>query len=101
MRGHGELLGIFFKLPGGIQHAFDNSANLGSEFFDKLIEFRLATVHRQSFSVDALSLELAAFEAVVFENTDRPSDRAYLVLTIDMIDLDVRPAVGKNSQRVC
>src|SRR6202048_3178214 len=96
---HGKLLCVLVELPRRIQHPLDDSADLGAEILDKLIEVRLAPLRRQLFSIDAFGLELAAFDAVVLENVDGSGDRADFVVATGMTDFDVRPSLGKAGQR--
>ena len=94
-----SCLGILLELSGGIQHLLDDSADLGAEGLDKLIEFRLALLHRLLFGADALGLELAALDAVVLEHVDGASDHADFVVTIGVLNLDIRPSSGEDGQR--
>jgi len=95
---HGKLLRIPLEFPRGIQHPLDNAADLGSKIFDKLIELRLATIHRKLFSAAALRLYLAELEAVVLEDADGPGDSADFVAAICVLNLDVGLAFSENSQ---
>ena len=99
MRRHGKLLGILFELPGRIQHLLDDSADLGAEILDKLIELRFAPFDRQLFGTHAFGLELATLDAVVLENVDGPRDRADFVVAIGVLNFDVRPSLGEDGQR--
>ena len=86
-------------MPGGIQHPLDDSADLGAEILDELIQFRLAPFHRKLFSADAFGLELAALEAVVLEDVDGAGDRADFVVAVGVPDFDVGASLGENGQR--
>ena len=57
-------MSIPLKLTRRIQDLLDNSPNFCTESFDKLIELRLALLHRLLFSGDAFGLELASLDAV-------------------------------------
>ena len=94
-----SCLGILFKLSRRIQHPLDDSADLGAESLDKLIELRLALLRRLLFGADALGLELAALDAVGLEHIDGPGDHADFVVAIGVPNLDIRPSFGQNGKR--
>src|SRR5260370_22325745 len=99
MRRHRKLLCLLFQLPRRIPPPLDDSADLGAEILDELIELRLAPLRRQLFCTDTFGLELAAFDAVVPENVDGSGDRADFVVATGMTDFDVRPSLGEAGQR--
>src|ERR1700722_3013767 len=96
---HGKLLCFLFKLPRGIKHSLDDSADLGAEILDKLIKLCPTLICRKLVVTRAFDLKLPALDAVVFENADGPGDCADFVMPLGVLDVDVRPSLGESGQR--
>src|ERR1700691_2694935 len=82
----GEFVSITLKLTRRIQDLLDNPPDFCTESIDKLIEFRLALLHRLLFSADAFSLKLASLDAVIFKHSNCSSDHPDFVMAIGVLD---------------
>src|ERR1700730_10781803 len=87
MGSQGKLLCILFKLPRRLQHVLDDSADLGTEILDKLIQLRFAAIHRKLFITNAFGLKLATLDAIVLEDADGPGDCADFVVPLGNVEL--------------
>src|ERR1700730_14779439 len=99
MGSQGKLLCILFKLPRRLQHVLDDSADLGTEILDKLIQLRFAAIHRKLFITNAFGLKLATLDAIVLEDADGPGDCADFVVPLGMLNFDVRLSRSEDGQR--
>src|SRR5580704_5720981 len=98
MSGQGKLLGVSFELARGVQYALDDAAYPAAEILDELIKLGLAALHCKPVRVDAFSLELLAFDAVILENADGPGNRTNFVVAIGVLNFDVRLSSREKSQ---